>query len=279
MSLVRRVSLLLSAVLLNTKNRFQSFYFVFQQRPLQAWSYINATATKCRVLISYLPSNATIEDNECIRRIFWLCYILERSRISFLNPLATSSWMADVGSDYLAELSDLPQSGIADVESSVPLPGNYNTHKSFLDQELSSLYFLACISIRRLLNRVHHLLYAKDSGAGHDDARFPSVVNELDLQLQQWRELLHPTFQFSVDMQPTSNQHASHLRQRYLTCRSVINRPYLTMALRDAELHTKSDAIIIEHAGTCLDACLLHILNLRGNAHTVMMDTWICSLS
>jgi len=193
--------------------------------------------------------------------------------------MGSRSSVANVDSDYLAELSALPQSGIADIESSVPLPGNYDTHDSVTDQELSSLYFLACLSIRRLLNRVHHILYAKDSGAGFDDARFPQVVTELDHQLEQWRELLPPAFQFSIDTQPARNQHASHLRQRYLTCRSVIYRPYLTKVLIDTDIHATLDILVIDKAELCLDACLLHILNLRGNAHTVMMDTWICSLS
>jgi hypothetical protein len=36
---------------------------------------------------------------------------------------------------------------------------------------------------------------------------------------------------------------------------------------------------VAERCKICLDACMLHILNLRGFAHTVMIDTWICSLS
>lgn len=29
----------------------------------------------------------------------------------------------------------------------------------------------------------------------------------------------------------------------------------------------------------CLKACILHIQNLRGYVHTVMIDMWICSMS
>ena len=36
---------------------------------------------------------------------------------------------------------------------------------------------------------------------------------------------------------------------------------------------------VLRNCKACLDACLLHILNLRGFAQTVMVDTWICSLS
>ncbi|KUI57387.1 hypothetical protein VP1G_04701 [Cytospora mali] len=190
---------------------FTAMYFAFLRRPLQAWEYINAASAKCLLLLSYPPTNETAEDAERIRRIFWSCYILE--------------------SDYLAELSALPQSGIARIESSIPLPGSYNTHRLQGTEEQSSLYFLACISMRRLLNRVHQLLYAHGTGASLDAARFPCVVAELNHQLDEWREVLPSSFSFTVDAKPTLTEAGGFLRQRYLTCRSVIYRPYLMWML------------------------------------------------
>ncbi|KAL1960100.1 hypothetical protein VTO42DRAFT_272 [Malbranchea cinnamomea] len=237
---------------------FAALFCAFLQRPIQAWSFISAAATKCRLLLSFQNANSMSDDDECLRRIFWSCYILE--------------------SDYLAELPALPP-GIAEIESSVPLPREYYTHPCEHDQEKSSLYFLACISIRRLLNRVHNVLYAKDTGASFDDAQFPSVVSELDHQLEQWRDLLPPDFQFSVDSKPAASPQGGFLRQRYLTCRSVIYRPYLTWALSNSGKTEHLPPDVQERCKRCLDACCLHGLNLRSFAHTVMIDTWICSLS
>jgi len=181
----------------------------------------------------------------------------------------------------MAELSALPQSGIARIESSIPLPGEgYNTHATAAEEEQSSLYFLACISMRRLLNRVHHLLYARGSGAALDHARFPFVVAELNHQLDEWREVLPPTFAFSVDTEPTTTEPGAFLRQRYLTCRSVIYRPYLMWMLSGVSQGSKgSTAEVLPNCKACLDACLLHILNLKGFSQTVLVDTWICALS
>lgn len=231
---------------------------------------INSTATKCRLLLSYPPANETPEDQECLRRIFWSCYILE--------------------SDYLAELSALPQSGISNIEASIPLPGPFITHLSPLTQEKSSLYFLACISMRRLLNRVHHLLYSANSQIALETTRFPTLVSELDHQLDEWKSLLPPDFRFSIDDREAPNQNAGFLRQRYFTCRSVIYRPYLTWVLTHLNVDTGRVAFgivgndspppyVLKKAVLCLDACLQHILHLRGFTHTVMVDTWICSLS
>lgn len=55
-----------------------SIFFAFLQRPLQAWSFIHATAAKCRLLLAYHNPDANPTEQECLRRIFWSCYILER---------------------------------------------------------------------------------------------------------------------------------------------------------------------------------------------------------
>lgn len=202
----------------------------------------------------------------------------------------------------------MPVSGVGRIESSIPLPGAYHTHATPQEEEQSSLYFLACISMRRLLNRVHQLLYARDTGACNslDDVRFPVVVAELDHQLEEWRDVLPAAFAFDVGFDDGGGgggrgrangaakrvvgEHGSFLRQRYLTCRSVIYRPYLMWMLSGAG-DGNGTAIggrvggprvseeVLKNCKACLDACLLHILNLRGFAHTVLVDTWICSLS
>ncbi|KAJ5741827.1 hypothetical protein N7533_011236 [Penicillium manginii] len=238
---------------------FTGLYFSFLQRPLQAWSFISAAATKCRLLLSYSSSDQPPERLECLRRIFWSCYILE--------------------SDFLAELSALPQTGIAEIESLIPLPGQYSTQESQSDQEQSSLYFLACISMRRLLNRVHDLLYARNDGVGFDNNQFPSVVSELGHQLEEWKDLLPFHFQFSVDLDSTKSPEGAFLRQRYLTCKSVIYRPYLTWALSNGEEEVECPPIVFEGSRLCLEACWMHAQNLRNIHHTIMVDTWICSLS
>lgn len=136
--------------------------------------------------------------------------------------------------------------------------------------------------MRRLLNRVHHLLYAPGSHASFDSGQLPTIVAELDHQLEEWHDVIPQPFQFTVSSLPCETQQAAFLRQRYLTCRSVIYRPYLIWALE----HVPSSAANTNLASTewknckiCLDSCILHISNLGNYAHTIMVDTWICSLS
>ncbi|KAI5366423.1 hypothetical protein Slin15195_G079430 [Septoria linicola] len=237
---------------------FTALFFAYLQRPLQAYSYVCMTATKCRTLLSYTSADTGV-DTECLRRIFWSCFSLE--------------------SDYIAELAALPQTGVSDMESSVPYPAHYQTAEDEIEREQSSLYFLACVSMRRLLNRVHDLLYAPDTGVAFDDARFPHVVTELDHQLEEWRNCLPPSFEFSIDTSSATSQHGGFLRQRYLTCRAVIYRPYLNQVLSRTSTGESLTSQMIDKSEVCLTMCLLHILDLRAFSQTVLVDTWICSLS
>lgn len=185
----------------------------------------------------------------------------------------------------MAELSACPVSGIARVESSVTLPSTYNAHGADAEEEQSLLYFLACISMRRLLNRAHQLLYAKDLGAATNPSRFPAIVAELQHQLDEWRDVLPPFLAFRIDTSPTSNSAGGF--QRYLSRRSVIYRPYFMWVLSGEDGSSTAAAGLNVNAPSqevlncckaCLDACLMHILNLRGFSHAALVDTWICSL-
>ncbi|CZR54162.1 related to C6 transcription factor [Phialocephala subalpina] len=241
-----------------------ALYCAFLQRPLQTWSHLNTAAAKCRSLIAYGTGSGNPEDDECIRRIFWSCYIVE--------------------SDYISELSHLPQSGVADQESEVPLPGPLQTHFTESETESSALYFLSCISIRRLLNRVHHLLYAAEKHNNYTSSQNSSqneglkaLIAELDRQLVLWHETLPGFLQFEENTQDCGNEHAAFLRQRYLACKSVIYRPYVEIVLKHGDVQHARETV--EGAGRCLKASCDHIANLRSFGQTVMIDTWICSLS
>ncbi|KUJ11143.1 putative C6 transcription factor [Mollisia scopiformis] len=237
-----------------------ALYCSFLQRPLQTWGHLNTAAAKCRSLIAYGTESGNVEDDECIRRIFWSCYIIE--------------------SDLISELSHLPQSGVADQESEVPLPGPLQTHFTESETESSALYFLSCISIRRLLNRVHQLLYAAEKHNTYTSSRDESLralITELDRQLVLWHDTLPGFLVFKEDTRECANEHAAFLRQRYLACKSVIYRPYVEIVLKHNDMAHSRETV--EGAGRCLKASCDHIANLKSFGQTVMIDTWICSLS
>lgn len=171
----------------------------------------------------------------------------------------------DFTSDLISELSHLPQSGVAEVESEVPLPGPLQTHFTEAETESSALYFLSCISIRRLLNRVHHLLYAEDKYKNYTNATDESLrglISELDRQLVLWHETLPEFLRFEENTRDCVNEHAAFLRQRYLACKSVIYRPYVEIVLKHREIPHSAETI--DAASRCLKASCDHIANLRS---------------
>lgn len=245
---------------------------------MQTWGHLNTAAAKCRSLIAYGTGSANPEDEECIRRIFWSCYIIER--YAYITRLLLTAENLIKHSDLISELSHLPQSGVAEVESEVPLPGPLQTHFNEAETEASVLYFLSCISIRRLLNRVHHLLYAEDKHKSYINSRDDSLrglIAELDHQLVLWRDTLPDFLRFEDDTRDCANEHAAFVRQRYLACKSVIYRPYVEIILK--QIDSAHSIETIEGAARCLTASCNHISNLRSFGQTVLVDTWICSLS
>ena len=134
-------------------------------------------------------------------------------------------------SNYISELSSLPQNCNAEIESIFSLPGKFHSHEAIEEEEKSTFYFLASIALRRLLNRAHYMLYDREIGLQIDSNNFPSVNQELARQLQDWYQTLSPSLQFPEDGKRADDPHSEYLRQWYLSCRSVIHRPYLEWAL------------------------------------------------
>lgn len=140
--------------------------------------------------------------------------------------------------------------------------------------------------MRRLLNRVHQLLYDNETGVGSHSGRFPLVVAELDQQLSTWREVLPASVSFTLDNSRVHNSNiteaASFLRLRYLGCRSVIYRPYLSLVLSGEGVDPATGEVnyaVWEGSKNCIDALSLLVQSLDGFPHQVLIDTWQSSLS
>lgn len=176
------------------------------------------------------------------------------------------------------ELNDIPQSGCAQMQHLVLLPGSFHSHSDVEQERLSSLYFLACIAIRRLLNRVHSLIYPENKNSEEIDLK---LILELDHQLEEWRDLLPADLWFDgSDHNAQLSKYQGFLRQRYFACKTVINRPFFNyIMVNDLKSVHITDKIVIDFARKCFDACYHHMFHVKSLPHTVFIDSWICSLS
>ncbi|KAF2195226.1 hypothetical protein K469DRAFT_681562 [Zopfia rhizophila CBS 207.26] len=229
-------------------------YLFYIVRPLEAWNLLTSTSMKLQLLLSApgrLPSHA----KELSERVYWNTLLFE--------------------SDLLAEL-DLPHSGIVQFEETVGLPGGFEDEGEEALGRDELWYFLAEIALRRLLNRVSHLIYTKTSPTT-SIAQLETFVAELDYQLTQWYEGLPMPVQFPHSRVPLSNPVQTVLRLRYFACRTIIFRPYILAVLQDENVAL--DPNVQENCRKCLEACIRQLEHITAHHAGHLPYLWQGALS
>ncbi|KAK9363308.1 hypothetical protein V1504DRAFT_437829 [Lipomyces starkeyi] len=235
-----------------------SAYLFYLVRPLEAWTILSATCMKIRAIIATTPPETLPHDEkEQLERIFWNALVFE--------------------SDLLDEL-DLPHSGIELHEDDVGLPSGFISvpeQASLAPGSDDLWYFLAGIAIRRLLNRVHHMLYSKTTQM--PISSYHPIVQELNFQVIQWYENLPAVLRFSFERRQLDNRFATVLRLRYFACQSIIWRVYVEVALQNEDL--LRDPRIRMGASKCVEACLRQIEDVEEHQAGHIPYLWQGSLS
>ncbi|RMY54431.1 hypothetical protein D0863_13637 [Hortaea werneckii] len=236
-------------------------YLLYLVRPLEAWSLLCTASMKQQLLLSS-QNTVPLKQKELLERVYWNTLLIE--------------------SDLLAEL-DLPHSGIVQFEEIMRLPRSfpYDVTIAGPDEELPGdddlWYFLAEIALRRLLNRVSHLIYTHKRSATFSIASLEPVVAELDYQLTQWYEGLPISVKFPRERTPAASQVQTVLRLRYFACRTIIYRPYIQAVLSDPTL--AHDLSVQESCQKCLEACLRQLETLSEHHEGHLPYLWQGALS
>ena len=123
-----------------------------------------------------------------------------------------------------------------------------NQETSTIQSTASSYYFyLAEISLRRLLNRIRNaatlLSPTIDASTANE---LDDILQKLENQLQQWLDCLPPALRFHVppDSRPPPNEPelVKLVRERYVEVRELLCRAYLYMCLHGGKRLTSSQA-------------------------------------
>lgn len=249
-----------------------SAYLFYLVRPLEAWTLLSNASMKLQLLFGN-RNRVPLEWKELSVRLYWNTLLYE--------------------SDLLAEL-DLPHSGIVHFEELVELPGDF---EEFEDEDYDDdnqvvndpnnlagdgpeggaelWYFLAEIALRRLLNRVSHMIYQKDSPPTLGS--LGPIVSELDFQLSQWYDNLPRPVRFPLVHEPSSNPVQTVLRLRYYACRTIIYRPYILAVFENEQAGT--DQVVKEYCQRCLDATLRQLENVTSHREGHLPYLWQGALS
>jgi hypothetical protein len=242
-------------------------YLFYLVRPLEAWTLLSNASMKLQLLFGN-PSRVPVQWRELSVRVYWNALLYE--------------------SDLLAEL-DLPHSGIVNFEELVDLPGGFDEIEDDEDEDdgdtgnklVSPIgrdelwYFLAEIALRRLLNRVSHMLYQKDNSLTL--ASLAPIVSELDFQLSQWYEGLPQPVRFPLSHAPISHPVQTVLRLRYFACRTIIYRPYILAVFENEQ--ASGDPWVRECCRRCLEATLYQLESVTTHREGHLPYLWQGALS
>lgn len=189
--------------------------------------------------------------------------------------------------DRLAEL-ELPRSGLQQLADTISLPECTN-----LDI-VHSTSFLAEISVRKLLNRIHNLLYQsgeKDSTFSSasltvrndfgpvDLSALQSFCDELHTQLELWHSSIPDNVRPRLDTEPlttNSNDRQSILRIRYFAARHILYRPFLLQVINN---YGTSPSELIDRACICIESCRKYIHSTTSILAKQSQYTWTFSVS
>ena len=197
--------------------------------------------------------------------------------------LAWSSFLVEC--DRLAEL-ELPRSGLQQLIDETPLPSCNNLG------EMQSTCFLAELSIRRLLNRIHNSLYpqkqhmlalsstslmAPEEFSDQEISSMVVVCDELQRQLDLWHASIPEPYRPSLELGTTDNDREWILRTRYFAARHIIYRPFvLNIAINEMSPHEES---VIEKAALCIESCRMYLRSATNILRKPSPYTWTFALS
>lgn len=263
-----------------------SVYFAYIARPLHSWRLVYSACTIIQFKISRsiiphpmhhlrqtndVPYSLKTQEGtdpvtrESIIRLFWSSFLIE--------------------CDRLAEL-ELPQSNLQALIDETPLPTCVN-----LPPEISTRY-LAELSIRRLLNRIHNTLYprrpsisafsptslgAPSDFSARDINSARNVCDELHRQLDTWLSSIPEPFRPSLNLDPSENDRDRVLRIRYYATKHIIYRPFVLHVI-SAQGYEPTD-LLLEKCNICLESCRLYLHNTGYILKAPSQYTWTFSLS
>ncbi|KAI9150118.1 NAD(P)H-dependent FMN reductase LOT6 [Paramyrothecium foliicola] len=240
-------------------------FYSAKLRVYEAWNVIHRA---CCIITLLSSRGDRLEYHH--GQLFWIAYLQE--------------------SQILAEY-DFPSSGLGNLVSHTPLP-------SIPDDEMDvqraqyQFFFLAMISMRKLLNRILFHLYRRETRgdaqrleptAAVDPLEMyfgtsQSLTSELDRQLEEWRAWLPPSLQFSnqipevdqIDIQEnlwkprdTRERLRGHLMARYYAAKGIIHRQYLFRVLHSADERLLSET---EINGALTALCAAFLCVVHGGA-------------
>ncbi|ROW08387.1 hypothetical protein VMCG_03099 [Cytospora schulzeri] len=259
----KRIGLLGSSILDMQCFFVASIYEKCCLRPLQAWFYIQQVCTRLQTHLLRKGKASRIADSGSgvEARLFWSCIRAE-------GEIAAGTGLRPSGLDEFMypELFPQPPASLKYSESLGP-----NHDGDLTDQERSWYFYMAEISVWRMINGTSWLLYRK--GEAHWLKDIDDVLRHCEdsqTQISMWYNHLPASLKFD-GTQRRQNELAVYLQGRFYNWRMLILRPIVYYALhRPREQRLGSSVLTL--AQECIDLCSNSIL--RNVSHHRHGGTW-----
>lgn len=157
---------------------------------------------------------------------------------------------------------------------------------------MGSTCYLAEISIRRLLNRIHNSLYPRkqttlglsstslttsDGFSAKEISSATAICDELHRQLDMWYESIPEPFRPALGIDPIANDRENVLRIRYYATKHIIYRPFVLYVIKEDATNI-SDSVLGK-SRVCIESCRLYLRNTTSILQKPSQYTWTFSLS
>lgn len=211
----------------------QASYFKYAIRPMQTWNSVTQAGRDCmHICSSTMRDNLSPAEKEAFHRAFW----------------ATSTIIHELE----ATMKMFP-TGIREFHEMVPLPG-------FEDEDSGSYYFLAQISLRKLLTQSLEVV-------GYHSGRViyaPVVTRELRKQAREWYAHLPAIVRFPLEATPIFDPRRSFLRGQYIALFVVLGWPSVLKIMesgigKEAPFDENTISVMKEQAAGCIRGCCLYL--------------------
>lgn len=232
-------------------------YFGYLARPLQAWRFVHMASTNLQHISHSLGSKLSGTQNA----------LTTPGKSSEQAVLRTAWAIFGLECDLIAE-HHFPRSGIEHLVDSLPLPDCGQPARTEM------LCWLAELSVRRLLNRVHHVLYVNDADTATTVLRTQEhgthayitqelgpllkISAELERQLETWFDLLPPMIKPDLSSPAAWALEQLNILCRYHSAKDIIFRPFVMHVCKLP--HTADVPVSIrECCRKCLEGCRAYL--------------------
>ncbi|KAG5766325.1 hypothetical protein H9Q72_005628 [Fusarium xylarioides] len=249
-------------------------YEMYCLHPLQAWFHFNRACVDLRNILwtrSQKKSSEASTQETCRleQRLYWSCVKTEYE-LRYEIPLPPSGITQ---CDY-PDMFPSPPTELAS-------PSAYDRGDTFDDdivpeEEKSWFYYLAEISYRRMMNRAMAVMARSgDQGWSDNICEAMEHCKEFNEQIDLWYSHIPPQID-PKNAVHANNELAQFLKNRELSCREWIHRPFLFYILHQPpEDEHYSRAIPL--AQRCLESCVEHLFRTYG--HNRHHGTWYIARS